>query len=253
MKIKNTRICSEMILLSICTILLSTNPVFSATLFSDDFESGLAKWSTIGSGVIVSDPLEPSNHALSFTGFSSAGDIFSRQIVNATGSYILSFDYLGTCSGNCGGFIGYDPNDVWLGGTDYSGYPALLKLLLDTGHWERVTIVFSGPTTLSLKLEDWFGSGGVPGDAYFDNILLTDENGPSTSFNLFLPLVLKEFFNRNCPGGPGVPPTLNWVTLSPNSAPTNNTTQVNAQFSFSDPDGDLDNGTFNYVATSGKR
>lgn len=190
MKIKNIRICSEMILLFICTILLSTNPVFSATLFSDDFESGLVKWSTIGSGVIVSDPLEPSNHALSFTGVNSAGDIFSRQIVNGTGSYILSFDYLGTCSVKCGGFIGYDPNDVWLGGTDYSGYPGLLKLLLDTGHWERVTIVFSGPTTLSLKLEDWFGSGGVPGDAYFDNILLTDEKGPSTSFNLFLPLIL---------------------------------------------------------------
>ena len=191
MKIKNTRICSKMILLLTLTTLFFPNSVFSATLFFDDFESGLAKWLTIGTGVIVSDPLETNNHALSFTGLNIAGDIFSRQIVNATGSYILSFDYLGTCSGkNCGGFIGYEPGDVWVGGTDPNGYSAPITILPDTGSWERVTIVFSGPTTISLKLEDWIGSGVVAGDVYFDNILLTDENGPSASFNLFLPLIL---------------------------------------------------------------
>ena len=188
MKMKNTRICSGMISLLILTALFLPNPVFSATLFFDDFESGLGQWPTIGSGVIVSDPLKPNNHALSFAQLFSGGDILSKSINNTTGSYILSFDYLGTCSNNnCGGFIGYEPGDVWLGGTSGEYAPDLLP---DTGRWERVTIIFSGPTTISFQLEDYIGSGGVPGDAYFDNILLTDENGPSTSYNLFLPLIL---------------------------------------------------------------
>jgi len=112
MKLKNTRICSKMILLLTLTTLFLPNSVFSGN--------------------------------------------------------------------NCGGFIGYEPGDVWLAGTDYGGYPGLLLLLPDTGRWKRFTIVFSGPTTIALKLEDWGGSGGVPGDAYFDNILLTD--GAQTLF-----------------------------------------------------------------------
>jgi hypothetical protein len=189
MKIKISQIYKEFLLLFGIITFSLPGVVFSATLFSDKFESGLGGWTTVGSGVIVLDPLISNNHALSFTNFSAAGDIFSRLIDNKTGNYILSFDYLGTCSSNnCGGFIGYNPGDVWLGGTDPSGYSSPITILPDTGNWERVTIVFTGPTTISLKLEDWFGSGGIPGDAYFDNILLTDENGPS--INLFLPLIL---------------------------------------------------------------
>jgi hypothetical protein len=70
-------------------------------------------------------------------------------------------------------------------------------------------------------------------------------------FRLFLP-ILSKGVNRFCPGGPGSPPTLYGVILMPNVIPANSNTQVYVQFSFSDPDGDLDNGTFNYIAPSGQ-
>jgi hypothetical protein len=115
------------------------------------------------------------DHALTFAGLRAGGDMLSQLITNETGRYILSFDYLGTSnSTNCGGFIGYEPGDVWLGGTG-SGYADLLP---DTGSWERVTLSFSGPTSIRLQLEDYSGSGGRAGDAFFDNILVTDLNGP---------------------------------------------------------------------------
>ena len=177
MKKKTAGTSSGMILLLVLAILFLPTSVFSATLFSDDFESGLPQWTTIGNGVVVSDPLQADN-ALSFTAMGSGGNILSQSINNATGSYILSFDYLGTCtSGNCGGFIGYEPGDVWLGGTVVTGYSP--DILPDTGSWVRVTIPFTGPATIQFQLEDWSGSGGVAGDAYFDNILLTDAAGPT--------------------------------------------------------------------------
>jgi len=71
------------------------------------------------------------------------------------------------------------------------------------------------------------------------------------SSNVYLPVISKGFY-RVCPGGPGTPPTLNWVTISPNSVPSNSNTQVFVQFSFSDPNGDLDNGTFNYLSPAGQ-
>jgi len=70
----------------------------------------------------------------------------------------------------CGGFIGYDPGDVWLGGTG-PGYPRIVRLL-DSGKWEHVTISFKGPKSIRLKIEDFSGSGGKAGDAFFDNIRL---------------------------------------------------------------------------------
>jgi hypothetical protein len=166
-------------------------PRLSAVLFFEDFESGLGQWETIGNGVIVADPLKPNNQALSFTKTWGFGDILSKPTINVkSGRYVLTFDYLGTCSDkNCGGFIGYEPGDVWLGGTDIS-YPGLSVQLPDTGRWERVTIFFSGPPSIQFQLEDWYGfdrSALIAGDAYFDNILLTDD-----VFGLFLPVISGE-------------------------------------------------------------
>ncbi len=158
-------------------IMFFPSTVFSSILFFEDFETGLSQWTTNYSGVIVDDPLE-NDKALSFTSTNWAGDIISQQISNPSGNYILSFDYLGTCLDNdCGGYIGYEPGDSWLGGTGADGVP---DLLLDTGEWEHVVINFSAPTTLSLQLEDFRDSGSTAGDAFFDNILLTDANGPSS-------------------------------------------------------------------------
>ena len=148
------------------------------TLFFDDFENGLSKWNQNWSGIIVADPKE-SDKALSFALGGGGGDIFTPQIYNSTGSYILSFYYLGTDPDqDSGGYIGYDPegkSEVWLAGTGW--WPARQRLP-DTGKWEYVTISFSESRPIRLKIEDWVHSGR-PGDVFFDDILLTDGSGPS--------------------------------------------------------------------------
>ncbi len=161
----------------------------ASTLFSEDFETGLGQWSDAYHGFnaqTTADPLNSSNQVLNFTGTNSGGDLFSSNAFTSTtsNSFILSFDYLGTCStGNCGGFVGISANTTagshsWLGGTG-SGYP---DLLADTGTWEHVSISFSSPlSAIHLMFEDFVGSNHIAGDAYFDNILLTDANGPTLS------------------------------------------------------------------------
>jgi hypothetical protein len=145
----------------------------TTTLFFDDFESGLKKW-TKGHAKIVADPLEK-DKALAFWRLNSAGDIWTTKTLHSsTGNYILTFDYLGKCGKQgCGGFIGYDPGDVWLGGTG-PGYTDIVRLL-DTGKWEGVSITFKGPKNIKLKIEDFSGSGGAAGDAFFDNIRLMEK------------------------------------------------------------------------------
>ena len=165
-------------------LLFASMPAYGTTLFFEDFETDLSNWTgkSGGShnGIIVSDPLE-TDHALAFTALNWGGDIFTQDVFTSpTGEYILSFDYLGMCnSSDCGGFIGYSyglpDTHVWLGGTG-GPYPDLLP---DTGQWEHVTISFTAGSDIHLMLEDWVGSGGIAGDAYFDNILLTDGSGPS--------------------------------------------------------------------------
>lgn len=153
--------------------------VQATTLFYEDFESDLSQW-TAGGGVIVSDPLEGDN-ALTFNRLYGGGDIFtSSLILNPTGQYILSFDYLGTCGNDdCGGFI-YNSSTGWLG-TTVGPYNNYLDILPDTGSWEHVEYAFSGPTSIYLALEDWAGSFGTFGDAFFDNIEVTDAAGSTLS------------------------------------------------------------------------
>jgi len=169
-------------------LLAFTSASNASTLFSEDFESALGQWNDTYQGnnaQIVADPLNASNNVLNFTALRGGGDLFSSNAFTSTtsNSFILSFDYLGTCgTGNCGGFIGISSNagagsHTWLGGTT-SPYPDLLP---DTGAWEHVSITFSSSTAIHLMLEDWNGSHGVAGDAYFDNILVTDANGPTLS------------------------------------------------------------------------
>ena len=180
---------SGMVLVMILGFILSTSiSAYGTTLFFEDFETDLSNWTgKLGGshhGIIVSDPLE-SDNALTFTALNEFGDIFTQNVFTSpTGEYILSFDYLGTCGGSdCGGLIGYSYEliatsyTMWLGGTG-GGYPELLP---DTGQWEHVTIPFTAGSNIHLMLEDWTRSGGIAGDAYFDNILLTDGLGPSPS------------------------------------------------------------------------
>ena len=60
--------------------------------------------------------------------------------------------------------------DVWLAGTspDFNN----VIDLPDTGRWESIEIPFTTSESIHLSFEDWVTSGGVAGDAYFDNIRL---------------------------------------------------------------------------------
>lgn len=170
-------------------LLASASIANASTLFFEDFESGLSQWNDAYQGFnaqTVTDPLNSGNQVLNFTALRGGGDLFSSNAFTSTtgGSFILSFDYLGTCGTlNCGGFIGISANTTaasqrWLGGTT-SPYPDLLP---DTGEWEHVSISFNTSlNAIHLMLEDWSGSGGIAGDAFFDNIQLTDANGPTLS------------------------------------------------------------------------
>ena len=169
--------------------------VQATTLFSEKFNSDLSayigKSSGMHHGQIVTDPFNGGNSVLNFTALNDGGDFFSTStyLSSIAGNYILSFDYLGLDSGpgtngNLGGTIGYSyglpGNHVWLAGTTLGG-GIQDDILVDDGTWKHYEISFAASTTtgIHLMLEDWSGSGGIVGDAYFDNILLTDANGPS--------------------------------------------------------------------------
>lgn len=165
--------------------------------FSEDFEGDLAKW--VGKpdaphhGVIVEDPLRFDNYVLTFTALGGAGDIFSSEIPVSPGRvYVLSFEYLGVPgfgqAYNLGGFVGFAEDmpsyHRWLAGTVLccGGED---DPLIDDGQWRTYSLEFDPFTThngvprapsnntIRLMLEDFSGSYGVPGDVYFDNILLS--------------------------------------------------------------------------------
>ena len=181
------------IVVFVVTSIFFTVNAFGLPVFTEDFEGDLSGWTGKNDGphkgLIVSDPdLLQSDNALTFTGISSGGDIFTTKTFDqfAAGSYVVSFDYLGTCDGdNCGGFIGisndFSGSNVWLGGTDPyyappNDYPDILP---DTGQWEHVVIGFVAAWDFHLMLED-FSSSGAPLDAYFDNIVLNAVPEPGT-------------------------------------------------------------------------
>ena len=184
--------------------LLWFSPLAQATtLFYEDFEGDLSAWTgkfgEAHHGLIVDDPLEP-DKALRFTEMNMMGDIFSPMIENPGGKYTISFDYLGkgtasSVPNDFGGFVGYYSEDLWrdhqwLAGTrpetEYV-HDEFIDSLADDGSWHTYQIAFTGPTGLHLMLEDFVLSYGAAGDAYFDNILLTDENGITPTTHSPLP------------------------------------------------------------------
>jgi hypothetical protein len=64
-----------------------------------------------------------------------------------------------------------------------------------------------------------------------------------------MPLVLSKYYKPSCPGGPGSPPILYSVTISPNSGPIDTFLQINLiffEFNLYYPNGDMGSGTFNW-------
>jgi len=185
---------------------LHSSPAAAQTLFFDDFEGDLSQWvgKTVDGGAhngeIVDDPLRPGNHVVTFTALNSNGDIFGLEVSVTPGqTLVLSFEYLGLpdlggTSGDLGGFIGFaedtaggvTPGGVgFLAGTILCAFCDVKEELIDDGQWNPYSIEFDpfeatpfkSPglinNTIRVLLEDFSGSGGVAGDAFFDNVRLT--------------------------------------------------------------------------------
>ena len=170
------------------TMLVTGFAANAAVVFSEDFESDLSQWTDKNggpySGVIVPDPVGSGRgHVLTFTSKTVGGDVFTTNLFSLSGTVAISFDYLGLpglgeVDPDLGGFLGafdgfYLPfADNWLAGTQ-SSYPSPNMIhLTDDGAWHRYTVTLTGSQFGPFRpaLEDYNGSGGVPGDIFFDNI-----------------------------------------------------------------------------------
>jgi hypothetical protein len=161
--------------------------VIPVTVFGAGFESGLSAWfdrnPSSPDAAVFNDPLRPGNHVLGFNRIMGSGSVFSDAQVSSGGSYTLSFDYLGVpghggVAGDLGGYIGVSvggngSSQYWVGGT--GSYTTPLSLV-DDGLWHSYSYTFNSPIgqPIRVMVEDWDGSGGVAGDAFFDNIVLRD-------------------------------------------------------------------------------
>lgn len=174
--------------------LISLAPSHGATLFSENAEGGnLDQWTgQYGGphqGIIVQDPLRPGNHVITFTGLNLGGALFSSQPIHLPDGqkFRVSFEYLGlpfpnSVPDDTGGFFGMSEdlpgNHMWYYGTStLFSSPTYSDMLVDDETWHSYTYEFTPPVYglnnhLRLMFEDWVGSAGVPGDAYFDNIVL---------------------------------------------------------------------------------
>ena len=216
MQVTNKVVRKAFLALVLCSP-LSASVAAGQVLFSDDFEgdANLPQW--VGksgitglsehSGRIVVDPLRPSNNVLTFEALISAGDVFGSEVtIEENTFYVLEFDYLGdpTKGGvpnDLGGTIGFSEDTPaghrWLAGTQTGG-GIEQDLLDDDNEWDSYSIEFNSSTssqsgyswpptnnTIRVLLEDFVGSGGVAGDAYFDNIVLRQKLFPVANDDAF--------------------------------------------------------------------
>ena len=192
MKTSRTTASGILILaVSALATLCAPTPARAGLLFFDDFESDLSQWTGKAGGAhhgqIVSDPVE-ADHAMNFTQLNASGDIFSSGAFSSSSQkFRLSFDYLGDPSlggvaGNLGGFIGRSlglpAGHTWLAGT--SGASGAAPILADDGTWHHYSIDFMTSSSIHVMIEDFSGSRGVVGDAYFDNVRLESVPEPTT-------------------------------------------------------------------------
>jgi hypothetical protein len=162
-------------------------------LFSEDFENGLGRWTGQGggahSGILVSDPLNSGRgNVLTFTGVTGGGDVLMLDSVAAPSPFVIRFDYLGlpdagSVPGDLGGFLGITDGlavgGSWLASTS-SDWPQTFQLV-DDGQWHTVELPQDGfDGSFRLGLEDWAGSFGIAGDAFFDRIQVQAVPEPST-------------------------------------------------------------------------
>ena len=183
-------------LLVVLIFVLGNAPL--APISIDNFENGnLNAWTAGSTGQIVVDPLNGSNHALHFTALGDGGDIWTAATYAATGNdWWLIFDYLGTPGTNTGGSIGWDTDTAYAGTERWLASTAVGAAdfpLTDDGAWHhyvihliRGTNLVAGP--VYFKMEDWQGADKIAGNAYFDNIVITDVD-PQISVPVLPPVV----------------------------------------------------------------
>lgn len=198
MKSSHTAHRSVALAAAIATVAI-TGAATATSVFNDDFESGsLANWTgkSFGahSAVIVVDPVNNANHAITFNTLESVGELFSATAFEFADAdtYEVSFDYLGhakagSVANNLGGFVGFSQgtpgSHTWMYGTDATSGAA--PDLIDDGAWRTYTFLVDGATAFGggatgfhLMFEDFVGSGGVAGDAFFDNITVNAVPSP---------------------------------------------------------------------------
>jgi hypothetical protein len=146
-------------------------------VFGTGFESGLSDWfdrnPSSPDAAVFDDPLRPGNHVLGFNRTMGSGSVFSNAQIISSGSYTLSFDYLGVAgrggvADDRGGYIGVSvggngSSQYWVGGTSNNcGTPLNL---VDDGLWHSYSTTFNSPIgqPIRVMVEDWNGSGGVAG------------------------------------------------------------------------------------------
>ena len=176
-----------MALVSVACLHVSTG--YSQTLFSEDFENGMDRWTGRFQGPTtahaVDDPLNSGHGKVMWFGdLSSGGDAFTRETITITSKVLIEFDYLGiikpgSITNDLGGFFGiandFDASTLqnWLATTSI-GFTNSVQLI-DDGQWHHVTVNLE-PYSISpfhLVLQDYMYSWGVPGDVYFDNITVS--------------------------------------------------------------------------------
>jgi len=168
-------------------------------VFSEDFESGLSLWSGKNGGAhhgeIVNNPLGGLNNVLTFDGLNYAGDIFTDDLIELQSdqSYRFSFDYLGLATdrsriSDTGGYIGFSGistgSHSWHWAT--GSVSGASDVLVDDGQWHSYEFDFTTADlgvgdSVRLMIEDFSGSGGVSGDAFFDNLEIATVPGPATA------------------------------------------------------------------------
>lgn len=145
------------------------------------------------SAVTTIDPTNRDNCVLTFNALTAFGDAFSRLIEGVPGrTLVMEFDYLGRpelggVPGDLGGTIGiaeeFPAGHRWFAGTDPD--PSIERdPLVDDGRWHHYSFEFdpfqpavgccgyTGSGRFHVMLEDHLASLGIPGDSYFDNVVV---------------------------------------------------------------------------------
>ncbi|MDD2815871.1 MAG: hypothetical protein PHP00_09045 [Thiotrichaceae bacterium] len=185
---------------------LASGGATAKTLWVDDFENGLSKWVGKSNAApenfarLENDPVNAGHgKVITFTSLVIEGAVYTQTSFNHAElkkPLKLEFDYLGIpgrggVAGDLGGYIGYARNSSpgpgaenhrWVGGTNpsYGVYKGDNYIHIeDDGQWHHYKVDMSASDfpNFQLMLEDYAYANGVAGDAYFDNITLTDADG----------------------------------------------------------------------------